>query len=714
MVGAVLLVPMLVTTGAAAAHPGARTDTGAATAAPAALGHGAPDPHLPDALGGARPELRPQVPSGSRRRCRRPTGGVGGGLPLPVQRVSLRPVGLHLIGAGGDTHLLDPVAPSGQRAAGGRGWWRRPVHAGGGGRRGRPDHVGLHHRPDLGGRPVRCLSLGGLPGPGAADRPGHQADRRRGHHPPGVHRRRRRPPSGCGWPWSSPSRPRCRLPAAPPRHSSWPIRPPLWIRRPRRRRRPSPGWSAPSAPTPPSRSPSRSARRPCGLDALAKPGHPSLTAGLSAMAADPTVQMVSTPFAPVDASSLVDAGLGTELALQISRGAQSLAASVTHPVPTPGAAGLGAWIANDPLDPATATQLATDGYSQLVLPAASVSSSPVDGSTAEPFALPTLHGPVDAVVSDADLSARFTSAPGNPVLAAHQLVAELAQIYYEKPNDDRPPGGGGGGARPTGPTSPAFVQALLEALDGNPIIEAVTTSQLFGTFATSGRLPRLPAATGHRQPGAAGVRHPRPTPADRRPDVGHAGALRPGPHHPAQRSGAGRRVRGPPPVPAVRRAGQYRRGGGRPAGPAAGGRGPYGHPHLPTGHPAGDHRLHRLLPGAGHPDPDQRQAALPNGTTQWTQPATLQLATHRGLCTGPGPGLGRVQGGRRAPLPRRRPPALQRRGRRAVDHHLGGRRHPVGRGAVRAGVLVVPHLAEAPGGSVGRRRSTADPQPGPR
>ena len=40
-----------------------------------------------------------------------------------------------------------------------------------------------------------------------------------------------------------------------------------------------------------------------------------------------------------------------------------------------------------------------------------------------------------AVASSADLTARFTGAPGDPVLAAHQLAAELAQIYFEKPND---------------------------------------------------------------------------------------------------------------------------------------------------------------------------------------------------------------------------------------------------------------------------------------
>ena len=50
-----------------------------------------------------------------------------------------------------------------------------------------------------------------------------------------------------------------------------------------------------------------------------------------------------------------------------------------------------------------------------------------------------------ALATDSDVVARFTDDPGDPVLAAHQLVAELAQIYYEKPNDDIAESGRGRG-----------------------------------------------------------------------------------------------------------------------------------------------------------------------------------------------------------------------------------------------------------------------------
>jgi hypothetical protein len=86
-----------------------------------------------------------------------------------------------------------------------------------------------------------------------------------------------------------------------------------------------------------------------------------------------------------------------------------------------------------------------------------------------------------ALVSNSDLAGRFTADPGDPVLAAHQLVAELAQIYYEKPNDDTVRGVVAM-APPGWSDSPGFVGALLGALAGNPIVQAVTTTDLFTTF----------------------------------------------------------------------------------------------------------------------------------------------------------------------------------------------------------------------------------------
>jgi Family of unknown function (DUF6049) len=214
---------------------------------------------------------------------------------------------------------------------------------------------------------------------------------------------------------------------------------------------------------------------------------PTVASQLAQLAATPgTRQFASAPYAPVDASGLVDTGLTSELALQVARGSQVLVAHqlVADQTPAGGAGSLGAWITNDALDAGTVGSLVADGYGEVVLPADVVTSPPTDGSTAEPFALGTTGKPtVTALTSNGDLAARFTGSPGNPVLAAHQLVAELAQMYYEKPNASSPRG-----VIAVAPSSwsanPAFVDALLGSLAESPIVQAVTTAQLFTTLST--------------------------------------------------------------------------------------------------------------------------------------------------------------------------------------------------------------------------------------
>ncbi len=220
---------------------------------------------------------------------------------------------------------------------------------------------------------------------------------------------------------------------------------------------------------------------------LESTGHGAVVTQLASLAAIPSIhQFASAPFVPVNASGLVGAGLGGELALQVAQGTQVLATrlprtSSAAPLNAPGG-GLGAWFTNDGLDAAALTQLQVDGYRQVVLPAASVPGAPGNVSTAEPFALsPSSGPPLVAVAANPDLAARFTGDPGNPVLAASQLAAELAQIYFEKPNDTTPrivavmaPSGWS--------DDPAFVGALLDALNQNPMVEAVTASDLFDTL----------------------------------------------------------------------------------------------------------------------------------------------------------------------------------------------------------------------------------------
>ena len=218
------------------------------------------------------------------------------------------------------------------------------------------------------------------------------------------------------------------------------------------------------------------------VDFLSSSGHQSTLSQLAQLASTPDVhQLTAAPFTPIDASALVGSGLGTELSLQVARGLEVVDAATDRPAPSP-ATGLGPWITGDALDPSTVGALSTDGFREVVLPTDDLSSTPAVGSTTEPFPLTGSHGAtVTAMGSDDDLSARFVSDPGDPVLAAHQLVAELAQLYYERPNGTSPRAVLAV-APPSWTDYPAFVDALLGSLDGNPMIQASTMSQIFALF----------------------------------------------------------------------------------------------------------------------------------------------------------------------------------------------------------------------------------------
>lgn len=218
------------------------------------------------------------------------------------------------------------------------------------------------------------------------------------------------------------------------------------------------------------------------LHALDVGGHASTIGALRAAPNPGARQYLWTPYVPVDAGALVDSGLTGELTYQLNTGWVGVA--TVSKAPAPDVIGTaGAWITNDPLDDATLAQLQKQGYNQVVVPASDVTSTPTPsagGSTAAPFTIASAHGAsFTALTADADVSSRFAADPGDPVLAAHQLLADLAQIYFEGGNTQSVRG-----VVAVPPTNwsadPAFVKTLLGGLTAqNPVVQAVTVSGLF-------------------------------------------------------------------------------------------------------------------------------------------------------------------------------------------------------------------------------------------
>ena len=190
-------------------------------------------------------------------------------------------------------------------------------------------------------------------------------------------------------------------------------------------------------------------------------------------------QLLAGPYVPVDMPALLAAQLGDEAGAQLTAGsdvvAQRLLAEGQRPDPR-------TWVVRDPVDQESLADLRGRGYDRVVLPAANLSVLRAGLNTANrarPFTVEARPGSRQvAFVADADLASHFADG-GDEVLHAHQLLAELAFIYFEVPNEATGSRGVVAVAprawRPTG----AFLRTLLLGLRANPVVSAGTLDSLF-------------------------------------------------------------------------------------------------------------------------------------------------------------------------------------------------------------------------------------------
>ena len=211
---------------------------------------------------------------------------------------------------------------------------------------------------------------------------------------------------------------------------------------------------------------------------------------------------------PVDMGSIVSSGLVSQLDQQVSAGDGELA-SLVGEAPDPGT-----WALPGKISGPVLQALSALGASDVVVPQAALSALPANFSSltfAQPSKLDAGGTELEAIAADTELSQRIreASAPGQAALVANQVLAELAMIDLEVPNDRRgvvlmPP------ARDA--INPTFLSVLLAGLEGNPLLRAVTLAQQFATVplaTTSGTqlLVRRLATSGTARPlaGASGL-----------------------------------------------------------------------------------------------------------------------------------------------------------------------------------------------------------------
>ncbi|MGH9083738.1 MAG: hypothetical protein ACRDWN_10385, partial [Acidimicrobiales bacterium] len=225
---------------------------------------------------------------------------------------------------------------------------------------------------------------------------------------------------------------------------------------------------------------------PATLQALAGTGSAGRAAvhTLAGMSAGQAGDETATgPYVRVDLGALAGAGEGTEIHAQMVEGAAVLAKLRVETGTD------STWVATGPVGASTGSGLSQVGAQRVVVPDNALARATVkSGATwTWPFDLPFGdRGPVlPAAAADGELADQFTAHPGDPALAAAQLLADLAMVHFELPYTATPRGMVA--VPPPGwhPTA-AFDRQLLAGLAGNPVVVPVTLSTFFATVPAHG------------------------------------------------------------------------------------------------------------------------------------------------------------------------------------------------------------------------------------
>jgi len=250
---------------------------------------------------------------------------------------------------------------------------------------------------------------------------------------------------------------------------------------------------------------------PDTLAALARTGEPTdkrtLTGLTTASAAH---QVIAGPYVPLTLAAMLAANLDDEVTAELTAGATTLTTLVGSSDLTPGHLDRQTWIEDGPMDGAALSFLTAHQVNYVVLPDADLTPNPLPITPAQPFELesvapvttPTVANPtglgrltrpvtapsrVRAAVVDPGLSADFAAQP-NTALGAHQLLADLAQIYFDRPGQSR-------GVILMAPLAwrpePGFLDLWLSGLANSPVVQPATLAEFFATvpMATTGHAP---------------------------------------------------------------------------------------------------------------------------------------------------------------------------------------------------------------------------------
>jgi hypothetical protein len=206
----------------------------------------------------------------------------------------------------------------------------------------------------------------------------------------------------------------------------------------------------------------------------AEPTGRSALAQLRTWAAQPFHEVAALPYAPVSPAALAAQGLGSQLRSQVRQGKQVVASTlgVTPDTTT--------WLGGRDLDRSGLSlvrSLPGSPPQHLLLPDAALTPLAERITPAQPFQLRTGRRTMEAMTADAGLAAHLADAR-QPVLASHQLLADLAMIYLDRPDASYTRGVVLYATEP-GLPDPTILGLVLGALAHSPMIRPVTLDQFF-------------------------------------------------------------------------------------------------------------------------------------------------------------------------------------------------------------------------------------------
>jgi len=197
-----------------------------------------------------------------------------------------------------------------------------------------------------------------------------------------------------------------------------------------------------------------------------------------ALAANPDI-VVGGPFSAVNPTRLIRAGLQSDLASQFARSDQVFAKVLRA------SASSGIYVATTPIGAHGVADLAADGITRIVVPENNLESVPNSKPAATQWPY-TLSAPfriagstIKGLQADPGLATHLSTL-GSPALGAQQLLADLAELYFDSPDYPQPRGVALVAPDSWTPTA-GFLNAALRGLASSPIVTTLPLGQLFQT-----------------------------------------------------------------------------------------------------------------------------------------------------------------------------------------------------------------------------------------